>query len=377
MAKIDLEKFVCSLIESSPNVSGRLLDALDKQGLRYWDGKLEYLLAEPKFTANSWVVWECGDTEKILQIEKVDTEKHCYKFTDGTTLSFSDEDSLHKWTYMDAKNGDVLVSENEDIVIFKECNFDGFNGSMSVHCCYDMFNNTIACYGFACLNPSIFLPATDEQMECLYKKLAEVGYEWAPEYKRLQRVPLFKPNDVIRWKLFNERGIPYYVDSVDEEHQCYRLSNGESLPFDEQKDYELVATETVTTPAQEDKVMVVYKYNANDEDVIAKLSFLSMKYPTRVFLDFYVDGDHSESILFSLNDISLYLYFDDKDEELLEIVEKDYVLNSKWYDTDSFDMPAEKMERLVKATKNTKMLLTSLQRTNDRLVQDVKNLHTK
>ena len=381
MAKIDLEKFVCSLLGDNNTThilcKEGLLRALEDQGLEYKDEKLKYLSFKPKFTANSWVVWECGDTEKILQIKEVDTEKHCYKFTDGTTVSFSDEDSLHKWTYMDAQNGDVLVSENEDLVIFKECNFDGSNGKMSVHCCYDMFNNNIACYEIVCLNPFIFLPATDEQMECLYKKLDEVGYKWAPEFKRLRRIPLFKSNDVITWKLFNQRGVPYYIDSVDEEHQCYHLSNGKSLPFDEQKDYDLVPKEIEKQPTQEAKEMIVYRYNANAEDVIEKLSFLSVKYPTQVFLDFYVDGDHSESILFNLNDISLFLYFDDKDDELIEFIEKDYVLNSKWYDTDSFYMPAEKIERLVKATKNTKMLLMSLRRTNDRLVQDVKNLYTK
>ena len=104
------------------------------------------------------------------------------------TISFDNEDNYHLWTIADAKDGDILVTENKNIFIFK---------SISDCTIYDYFRLYFGKFSenFSAVNgkvavqpPTDCVPATKEQRDTLMKAMADAGYTFDFEKKELKKL---------------------------------------------------------------------------------------------------------------------------------------------------------------------------------------------
>ena len=190
---------------------------------------------EPKFHEGEWVVFECGEETRTLQIKEI-TEK-TYVFTDNTTLDVVDEDSLRLWTINDAKDGDVLAIswwENnnfwEKIIIFKKYHNKGVKELYGMSC-IEGYGNTFKNGNLAFDEKVPYYsktwtcnlhPATKEQRDTLMKAMADAGYTFDFEKKELKKI---EPKSA-EWSEDDRRKIgtlssiifdyAFYKDALDE-----------------------------------------------------------------------------------------------------------------------------------------------------------------
>ena len=133
-----------------------------------------------KFHEGDWIT--NGDyTWKIVEVKPLD---YILQSQDGNivddTISHVDE-QFHSFTIEDAKDGDVLASKDGDeILIFR--NLDS-NTSFS-------FYYNINGKGELGWSNRSFIPATKEQRDILFSKMAEAGFEWDSVNKELR---MFEP----------------------------------------------------------------------------------------------------------------------------------------------------------------------------------------
>ena len=165
-------------------VLNAIIDAynwLEKQGEQKPVDKVK-----PKFEVDNWIVYNRDDhSREILQI--YDIRDGRYYFTDNVHLSWSikecDEKS-HLWTIQDAKDGDVLVDEDNNIGIF-----EGIEGMCWHSYIYLGCNNCL--YGFDTGGSHMqnnTKPATKERRDTLEKAMADAGYTFDFEKKELKKI---------------------------------------------------------------------------------------------------------------------------------------------------------------------------------------------
>lgn len=159
----------------------------------------------PRFKAHDWVV--DGDRVAIIY----DLQKNGYVGHDANRIDFvcrySDESRLRLWSIQDAKDGDVLATDNGWTCIFKA--FDGW--TFSSYCFMDS-QNWFYEFGSEVHTPDSRLngnihPATKEQRDLFFKKMREAGYEWDADKKELRKTidePIFKVGDEIFRPACNE-----------------------------------------------------------------------------------------------------------------------------------------------------------------------------
>ena len=159
------------------------------------------LSVNPNFKVGDWVARKDGDTfyggnyaEQITLIE-VDGEGRCIWLS---STSWVRDDAIRSWTIEDAKDGDVLVYQDE---IFLVCLVD--NNSVVYHCCFDGELVVHSFYAFSNEDLLHVHPATKEQHDLLFKKMREAGYEWDADKKELRKIQPhydinnFKPFDKV------------------------------------------------------------------------------------------------------------------------------------------------------------------------------------
>ena len=94
---------------------------------------------------------------------------------------------MRLWTIQDAKDGDVLVC-NEEILLFKSYSVQG---RISVHCWYNGQTNNFHSIG---VNDALLTtrnkicPATKEQHDILFVKMNEAGYTFDFEKKEVKKI---------------------------------------------------------------------------------------------------------------------------------------------------------------------------------------------
>jgi len=147
---------------------------------------------EPKFHEGDFIVNDyCSG--KIIEITN-----DAYLLDTGQGIPFSCEHNAHLWSIQDAKEGDVLVSD-EVIFIFNNIHGVWVNCHCSLHkdgsFCeknYDLMHIKYA---------ETIYPATKEQRELLFEKINEAGYEWDSEKKELKKIEPKKldADKVIEW----------------------------------------------------------------------------------------------------------------------------------------------------------------------------------
>ena len=154
---------------------------------------------KPKFKVGDWVVYECGEDSATLQIK--DIVYGTYEFIDDSTLNVVDEDSLRLWSIKDAKDGDVLASDNS-IFIFQE----EYIAEKPVAYC-GLMNGLFVKGENACWTNEKCHPATKEQRDLLFQKMKEAGYEFDFEKKELKKLTqsVTKKSDQDAWSDEDEK----------------------------------------------------------------------------------------------------------------------------------------------------------------------------
>lgn len=76
---------------------------------------------KPRFDVGVWVVFITS--ESVYQVEKKENYEYTLRHILGGSmcLPFSNEKLIREWTIEDAKDGDVLADEYNNIGIFKKC----------------------------------------------------------------------------------------------------------------------------------------------------------------------------------------------------------------------------------------------------------------
>ena len=157
-----------------------------------WDAKKKELKKiEQKPTDKIEPKFEIGDliTNGIL-VGKIDEihELGYHAFFGDHYADVPDIENWHKWTIQDAKDGDVLITKNKNIFIFKS-----INNCVIYDYCGLYFGNFIE-YSAAVNNPAAtqlpidYVPATKEQRDLLFQKMKEAGYEWDAKKKELKKI---------------------------------------------------------------------------------------------------------------------------------------------------------------------------------------------
>ena len=141
-----------------------------------------------KFNVGDWIVSEYGTNitvNKIVNVEQIDHETYGYDLDDGSYFSGSWESFYRLWTIQDAKDGDVLATDNDSICIFDGTVEEGK---------YPFAHGGLTRYGFESYDDKLPFthddvhPATKEQCEFLFQKMKEAGYEWDTEKKELKKI---------------------------------------------------------------------------------------------------------------------------------------------------------------------------------------------
>jgi len=136
---------------------------------------------EPKFKAGDWITNGIDFTFQVISIEDNNYLRSDDYFIDIETA----DKTFRLWTIQDAKDGDVLVTNNDDICIFDGTVEDGE---------YPFAYCGITKYGFEPYDRRLPFthsnvhPATKEQRGLLFSKMKEAGYEWDGEKKELKKI---------------------------------------------------------------------------------------------------------------------------------------------------------------------------------------------
>ena len=103
-----------------------------------------------------------------------------------------DNEGAHLWTIQDAKDGDVLVG-NEDgvILMFRGIGNTEWDDVIDYHCYYDCHREDLIIQEdveyWGNIENNKLKPATKEQCDLLFQKMKELGYEWDAEKKELKK----------------------------------------------------------------------------------------------------------------------------------------------------------------------------------------------
>ena len=164
----------------------------DKGCVTCENGNLKEIKVEPKFKVGDFIVSDicCG---KVIEVTD-----YAYLLDTGQGLPFTYDYRAHIWTINDAKDGDILCYETDElewILIFKDIIPAS---SVAPHDLlrYHAFLSDNEVYGsdvIAMISDDAdyyFSPATKEQRDMLFNKLREAGAKWDSEKKQLKYIEL-------------------------------------------------------------------------------------------------------------------------------------------------------------------------------------------
>ena len=143
---------------------------------------------DSKFKVGDWIVKD----NIVYHIDKISGVYLTLSTLDGTALvyhiSVLDSEYTHLWTIQDAKEGDVLVTPNKNILIFrsiKDTAIYDYCGSY-----FGEFHPESSCVNGTIWSelPKGYLPATGNQRDLLFQKMKEAGYKWDSNKKELKKI---------------------------------------------------------------------------------------------------------------------------------------------------------------------------------------------
>ena len=196
---------------------------------------------EPKFHKGDWIVFN-GLTLYVKEVVK-----GFYRTISKGGISNSYDWDIDKiarlWTIQDAKDGDVLVTEDKNfttpfVAIYKNIGDTVYdNITFNSHCFIGFDGNFYG--GEEGHTIEDIHPATKEQSDLLFQKMKEAGYTWSKTLKKVIE-PKFKVGDTIQY--VDGYRVEIFKVNIDEE--CYEyisvIANGiGSINFSEQDNWKL------------------------------------------------------------------------------------------------------------------------------------------
>ncbi len=164
---------------------------------------------EPKFHEGEWVVNRFGDAWHIDSFDGKNYQasnfvikyKHCY-------FPIEKQNEMHLWTVEDARAGDVLVDEDNNIGIHKEIEGLYWNSYIYLGCDGKLRGFSIG----GSHKQANTRPATKEQRDTLMEAMADAGYTFDFEKKELKKVePKFHKGE---WIVLEKK--PCQIISIDD-----------------------------------------------------------------------------------------------------------------------------------------------------------------
>ena len=134
-----------------------------------------------------WII-ENGVNRNPVQITSFEEAKGLgikVWFNNGTGTFVDFLEGYHKWTIQDAKDGDVLATDDGNICVFDGTVEDGkypFAYYGLTRCRFEPYDRRLP------FTHDNVHPATKEQRETLMKAMADAGYEWNAEKKELRKI---------------------------------------------------------------------------------------------------------------------------------------------------------------------------------------------
>jgi len=148
---------------------------------------------EPKFKIGDWVMY-CG---KPYQITGLHNDTFTLTSCDGSyffnNIKSTNEPVFHLWTIQDAKPGDVLAYETDDVewvlIYDRKEIIQDIDHIRYYALCYDGNFDDEGISAFVTEDyETHFHPATKEQRDLLFQKMKEDDYEWDAEKLELNRI---------------------------------------------------------------------------------------------------------------------------------------------------------------------------------------------
>ena len=171
-----------------------IISWLEKQGSQNLANSAKTCKDEPKFNVGDFVLH--GKKNIIFQVEKTFLDK-TYRIVPvnadmGKAVTSTTEDTLRLWTIQDAKDGDVLSFNdghgNDSIELIKSITdkkiefwFCLTNGNR-----YEVFDGITPYTNLVSREDAT--PATKEQCDQLEKAMADAGYRWNPNEKKMEKI---------------------------------------------------------------------------------------------------------------------------------------------------------------------------------------------
>ena len=135
-----------------------------------------------KFNEGDWIVYEEYDKpESRLVLKVAGCSDGMYKFSDGMKISRDYEHYMRKWTYADARDGDVLVSmrNNRPFILKGRIDVDDDEAIVSSYCgIYPDGSFATGSDGWSNVLCSSFEPASEEAKRKLFEQMEKAGYCW-------------------------------------------------------------------------------------------------------------------------------------------------------------------------------------------------------
>lgn len=227
---------------------------------------------ETKFHIGDWIV-NNGHSYLIAGIDYLDNR---YLFEIGGYTHeqlnweyIEDVDGkYHLWTIEDAKDGDVLVDEDNNIGIYKEIEGICWHSYFYLGC-------NIHLYGFSIGGSHVqnnTKPATKEQRDLLFKKIHEAGYMWDAnkrELKKTENSEYHTPNPPMNKRQKTDDKVIVtlieYIKNeiIDDTHNPYTAHGHEVL-------MELLAAYNHYQETESDGMKYIFNIE-NSDDVICRM----------------------------------------------------------------------------------------------------------
>ncbi len=143
---------------------------------------------EPKFKVGDWIV--NNNNGGVYQVTEIRDDEYCLWPLDAEIrgyLRIIDVDNeYHLWTIKNAKEGDILASNNGMIMLVKESRCSSWGYRLSYHCAV-LHDGTFEPKDFH-VNPEKFFPATKKQRDILFQKMKKNGYDFDFKKKELKKI---------------------------------------------------------------------------------------------------------------------------------------------------------------------------------------------
>lgn len=144
-----------------------------------------------KFKVGDWILYRGDHFEGVRHITKINENGYYIErngFPNGI-IPFKHEICMRLWTIQDTKDGDILASNDGNIIMFKKIsNSARKDYNIQSHCLVLAHSTVFYTGGSYNLDARLFHPATKEQCDFLFQKMHEAGYEWDAEKKELKKI---------------------------------------------------------------------------------------------------------------------------------------------------------------------------------------------